>query len=1154
MNGAAARTARSLPGLAAALVRAWWPQVAALAAACGVVAATLVGALGVGSAMQRGLQSLALDRLGRIDAALLADGFFRQQLVDEMNAPENTATGTHAAAPTRLVPALVLEATADAGGRTTRLTLLACDDPAALGFSPPPPALEDDSALVNEPLATALGAAVGDAFVLRLPRRSSVPADSPLGRRTAESNGRRLRVTAVLPEAGLGRFSLRPTVVTPPLAVVPLAAGQNLLQQGNVVNAAFAVGGGGDEAVSLARAAWLRSRLRPHLADLGLAFAPAADGAASVRLTSRRLIIPPEIDEAAGRILAPLGGRPSLVFLATGMRPVEADGSPAPAVIPYSTVLGIDDTSHPAGDLVDETGTRLPAPAADEIIVDRWMADDLRAQGRPVAVGDRLSITTFLPETVGGRVEEGAATLRISGIAAMRGAAVARELVPDVEGITDEASIADWDPPFPFDQSRVRTTPPHDEDDRYWKDHGPTPKAFVSLTTARQLAGSRFGATTAWHVPRQRVPVAEDAAQALAEAIPTEAAGLRSVPLRADALHAARGATPFGGLFLALSSFVVAAGLVLEWLLFGLLVAARRRDVGTLAAIGWPPRRLALLLLMVSGLAAATGVAAGTFAGPAWTKFLLGMLGRSWSANVADGSAAVFTAAPAVIDIWPGALAALFVSLAAVARAARRAGHLPPLALLRRGDDLDAARPSRQRGFTPLIAAVALVAALGAAAAGRWSPPQAALGMFFGAGLSALVGTLALTRLWLTSPLAPATPVASLPGLASRNLGHRPARAFSVAAIVAAAQFLVVAVSSFAQRPPARPEERTSPTGGWTTIATLGTPTSIDPSDPATRESLGVSSAGLEALDGCTIAMLRTNGGDDASCTNLYAAAQPTVLGVGPAFIARGGFRFLAHAGAAAASENPWMLLEAPAQSAIPAILDQATAQWALKLGGVGARFSLPDEAGRPVDFEIVGLLEPGILQGAVVVAERDFQRLFPGHSGYGMALVDAADVTDGTRPDLPAALAAAWADAGVTLLPAVERLRSLQAVQNTFLSAFQALGTLGLLLGTAGVAAVQVQGTVERLDTFALLRAIGFTLGRIRVLLVSETLLPVATGLAAGTLAGSLAVAPALSGGTARVPLGWIAVTCGLTLVAASLAAVLAASRAAIPERPTPA
>jgi hypothetical protein len=499
-------------------------------------------------------------------------------------------------------------------------------------------------------------------------------------------------------------------------------------------------------------------------------------------------------------------------------------------------------------------------------------------------------------------------------------------------------------------------------------------------------------------------------------------------------------------------------------------------------------------------------------------------------------------------------LATLVVSLAAVARAARRAGHLPPLTLLRRNDDLNAARPTQRRGFAPLLAAVCLVAALGAAAAGGWSTPQAALGLFFAAGLSALVGTLALVRLWLRSTRTPASPVASLPALAGRNLGQRPARAFSVAAIVAAAQFLVVAVSSFAQRPPARPEDRASPTGGWTTIATFGTPTSVDPFDPATRDALGVSSAGLAALDGCTIARLRTNGGDDASCTNLYAATQPTVLGVGPGFIARGGFRFVAHAGDATATANPWTLLDAPARSAIPAILDQATAQWALKLGGVGARFSLLDEGGRPVDLQIVGLLEPGILQGTVIVAERNFQRLFPGRSGYGMALVDAAHVAGAARAEVPAALAAAWADAGVTLVPAVERLRSLQAVQNTFLSAFQALGTLGLLLGTAGVAAVQVQGTVERLDALSLLRAIGFTLGRIRLLLVLETLLPVAAGLAAGTLAGSLAVAPALVGGTARVPLGWIAATCGMTLTVASLAAVLAASRTAIPQRPTPA
>ena len=62
---------------------------------------------------------------------------------------------------------------------------------------------------------------------------------------------------------------------------------------------------------------------------------------------------------------------------------------------------------------------------------------------------------------------------------------MAREVVPEVEGITDEASIADWDPPFPFDRRRVRATPPQDQDDRYWKDYGAAPKAFVALATAR---------------------------------------------------------------------------------------------------------------------------------------------------------------------------------------------------------------------------------------------------------------------------------------------------------------------------------------------------------------------------------------------------------------------------------------------------------------------------------------------------------------------------------------------------------------------------------------------------------------------------------------------------------------------------------------------
>jgi len=163
------------------------------------------------------------------------------------------------------------------------------------------------------------------------------------------------------------------------------------------------------------------------------------------------------------------------------------------------------------------------------------------------------------------------------------------------------------------------------------------------------------------------------------------------------------------------------------------------------------------------------------------------------------------------------------------------------------------------------------------------------------------------------------------------------------------------------------------------------------------------------------------------------------------------------------------------------------------------------------------------------------------------MALVDAAGVmaAAGGKADEAAvgeAVAAAWADAGPIVQTTRARLASLAAVQNTFLAGFQALGTLGLLLGTAGLAAMQVQGVIERLGQIGLLRAVGFTSDRIRRLLVAETLFMVALGLAVGTLAGTLAVLPSLAGGRASVPTAWIAATSALTLAVAVLAGLVAA------------
>ena len=1145
-TGSPPRPVRSAGALARRLARQWWPQVASLAAACGVVTATIVGALGVGDGVQRGLETLAVERLGGIDAAVLGADLFTDRLAAQ------AASLVQRAEPSALaVPAIVTEVTVEAAasGRPTRATLLACDDVAGLGFSGTPTAATrpgGDGLLLNAPLAAAIGARAGDPVVLRIPQRSAVPSDSPLGRRDPTSAGRRLRVAEVLPDEGLGRFSLRPAQETAPLVVTPLATARTMLRRDGVANTVFLVGTGPTSST----AGW--GQLRPTLDDYGLTWAAEPPGGRSFRLTSRRLILAPEIDQVAADVLAPLGGRRSLAFLAVSLAPRPVGAEPVHASVPYSTVLGIDSTSLPVGDLVDAAGALLPPPKPGEIIVDQWLADDLASQGRPIALGDEIDVRCFLPETLHGRVEETTATFRISGIAAMRGAAVARDLVPDVEGITDEESIADWDPPFPFDQSKVRTTPPHDEDDRYWKAYRATPKAFVSLADAERLAGSRFGRSTAWHLPAGSGLDAEALRGQLEQALRPEALGIRVVPLRAEALAASRGSTPFGSLFLALSSFVVVAGLVLIWLLFRLLVAARRHDIGLLAAVGWSPSRLTRLLLGVGAAAAVIGAGLGLLIGPAWAATLRWALARAWTRDVAGGAAAVFTSSAfALQPLFFGTAAALVTSLAALAAAAWRAGHQPPLALLRGRDD--PAMPRLGRRATLFAALTAMLASVVIAALGTRATPATAVAAFFVSGIASLAGMLACLKLWLIGG-SRLRPIRTLAGLARRGLAHRPSRPLAVATIVGVAQFLIVAVSAFALRPPIDLGDRRSPTGGWTTIATFGEPTSLNPLDPVIRERLGLPSRGADAVAACDITLVRTSGGDDASCTNLYAAIRPTVIGVGSDFITRGGFRFVAHAdpqdGAIAA--NPWRLLDRePAGGAVPVVLDQATAQWALRIGGVGSRFSVTGDDGNAIPCEVVGLIDGGILQGFVITSDRHFSRMFPTRSGYGLALVDDTRVDPGVRAELVPTLRRAWADAGCSFTAAVDRLRRLQAVQNTFLGGFQALAALGLLLGTAGVAAVQAQGLLERLDTLAVLKAIGFRPATLRRLIVGETLTTVGLGLAAGSVAGCLAVAPLLAGGTGRVPLAWMTVAGGLALASAAAASLLSCRGQAIPERP---
>ena len=70
------------------------------------------------------------------------------------------------------------------------------------------------------------------------------------------------------------------------------------------------------------------------------------------------------------------------------------------------------------------------------------------------------------------------------------------------------------------------------------------------------------------------------------------------------------------------------------------------------------------------------------------------------------------------------------------------------------------------------------------------------------------------------------------------------------------------------------------------------------------------------------------------------------------------------------------------------------------------------------------------------------------------------------------------------------ERLAGFHRVENTYLSTFQSLGALGLVLGTIGLLAVLLRNVLERRAELALLRAMGYRERTLAAMVVAEHVL----------------------------------------------------------------
>ena len=1077
----------------------------AVALGTAVGTAALVGALLVGDSMRGSLRDLTLDRLGPVDHLLTTRRFF------QFNPETLLQTEGLAGEFDEAVGFILLDGTVSQTGPSPKrasVTVMGVDDTFWALWKTEPPS--NEGIVLNRPLAEQLGVNPGDEVIVRFSQQTGIPAESPLGRKSETLRGRRMKVGGIIPAKGPGRFALRPNQQLPRNAYISLKELQRLLDAEGINTIAVTRSGPGPAPPEATRR--LNAAARPRPEDLELHLSEKKDG--YVRLTSDRMMLADAESAAAAEALRKSGVanvEPVFVYLANAIGLGDRQ-------TPYSTVAAFEDAKDaPQGRLVDDNGTPIGPIAEGAVVLNRWTADDLGAKP-----GDTVGLTFFEPESVDGQTRETTVKLKVQAIAAMRGPGADPFLTPEVEGLTDQDSIANWNPPFPFDSRRIR-----DKDETYWDEFRAAPKAFVAPQTAKRLWGSRFGDTTSlvFSLP------ATTTLDTLSKNLKVNPApfGFAFQPIKRQGLAASQGNTPYQVLFLSFSFFVIGAAAMLVALLFRLGVDMRVREIGLLLAVGFEPKRIRRLFLAEGLLTAFAGSLLGVAAGLGYARLMLAGLQTWWL----DAIVTPFLTLHATgLSLASGFLGGLILAFVAIFFAVRHAGKETPRALLAgRLEHLASRETSGRRTRLVGWAVVAALVLLGLFAARVGEEIRA--GLFFGTGVLFLAAALLLFWSWLrggSRRISAAAPIGRLSMLAVRNATRHPWRSALCVGLIASTCFLILSVSAFRIDPVGKKPSLDSGDGGLALIAETDQPVFYDVTSPDGRADLGFSREADTLTEGATVFPCRVKPGDDATCLNLYLPRRPRMLGLGDDFLQRGGFAWADVPPNAKA--NPWKVLEndlAPAEDGtprVPVVLEKNTANYILHLwGGLGEEFDVVNSRGQTVRLVVSGLLAGSIFQGDLLLSEAQLLRHFADVAGYRAYLIETAQ---------PEQVAAAWNDVlgeyGVRLETTGDRLRRLLAVQNTYLSTFQSLGGLGLMLGTFGLAVVQLRNVLERRHELALLRALGFRRRSLGLFVLAENAFLLLAGLSVGSLAAAVALLPHLFGGEAAIP--WMSLGATVLLV----------------------
>jgi len=1028
-----------------------------------VTTAVLTGALIVGDSVIYSLEQAAQIRLGNISHSVTTgDRFFTTGLAEKLNQFDISASA-----------ALRLEAIASSDGgqlKINKVNVWGTDEHFSnLAGSIPPPS-GGGQVGVSFNLALRLNLSVGDEIVLRIKKASLIPANAPFVSDENQSVTYRTTVQKILSDKELGQLNLQNSQTAPFNVFVPQEKLNSLMGLNEKANVLLISTSKSEKEIKEA----IRSAY--SLYDVGLSLRDIAI-TDQWELQSERVFI----DNAITTAIENTGIEfiPSLTYFANSFK---AKGNETP----YSFVSSLPDNEI----------------APDEVVINQWLADDLK-----VKTGDSIRLGYFEIGPLR-ELSQNSKTFILKKIVPIEGYFADRSLMPDIPGLSTAENCRDWQTGIPINLKAIR-----DKDEDYWYNYHGLPKAFVAYSTAQKLWGNRYGSTTAFRFDRQQISK-EELEQTIHDQIDPFNLDWQLRSVKNEGLNAAKNGTDFSSLFLGLSFFIIAAGIILTVLLFLFNLEKRTSEIGTLSSLGFSNKTIRKLFLSEGIIVATSGSLLGIFLAIGYNELVFWGLNHVWNEIVRTN---VLVSKIKISTLLIGYLISVVIAILTLFFALNRKLKQSSASLQKKIiHEISLKRSLILRLFASILFAAAIILIVIEILNGNGNQNAET---FFMAGGLLLVASILFLYLLLSVNRKESTERLTTGNLILQNLRFNRVKSLTVIILLSIGTYIVVSTGLNRQDLFGNASDPKSGTGGFLFWAESTLPVLHNLNDADYQKKQGLT-------EDFNVVQMRVAEGDDASCLNLNRISNPRILGL-EASLLEGHFSeqsILNENG----EKDPWKLLLIKTDDCIPALADQTVIQWGLGKK-VGDTLTYQNSIGEKIQLRLVAGLASSVFQGSIMIDNRYFLQNFPSSSGSNVFLIDGKPEQQQSIAD---ELELQYRDLGFEITPAAQRLAEFKSVENTYLSIFMVLGALGLLIGTIGLAIVMQRSLLERKAEFSLLTSLGYKKGLIGKLVVWEYLILLVAGVASGFVSAVVSVWPAVSGAVQSISFGFVAALIGLIVV----------------------